>query len=102
MVRQEEALAAKPENLSLVPETYMIKENRLLRAVLSPPDEHRSTCGCSYSRSCSFVNVCVCVCMHDTQVDKEGGVKSFSEVAMPCDVPTGGVDTFSFVASPAS
>lgn len=44
----------------------------------------------------------VYVYMRDTQVDKEGGVKSFSEVAMPCDVPTGGVDTFSFVTSPAS
>lgn len=44
----------------------------------------------------------VYVYMHDAQVNKEGGVKSFSEVAMPCDVPTSGVDTFSFVASPAS
>lgn len=42
------------------------------------------------------------VYMRDTRVNKEGEVKSFSEVAMPCDIPTSGVDTFSFVASPAS
>lgn len=44
----------------------------------------------------------VYVYMRDTRVNKEGGVKSFSECENLFQNVSSGVDTFSFVASPAS